>query len=142
MRFHRTFPTKVIFGSGQLAQAGAEARALGKRPPLPTGKSAMQKSGSSRSWACSRAAAWILCCLKVEPNPRRESLDEAVALGISESCDFVIGLGGGSPMDGAKAVAAALAESRRQGKTLSVWDFTSGAAKRLAVEGALRCPPC
>ena len=129
------FPTKLVFGSGQLAQVGAEAKQLGKRPLLLTGKTAMQKSG---------VLAKVLGLLKgsglepvvfekIDPNPRRETLDQAVALGIAEGCDFVIGLGGGSPMDSAKAVAAALAESKRRNAFVSVWDFTSGAEKRLPV---------
>jgi alcohol dehydrogenase YqhD (iron-dependent ADH family) len=133
------FPTKLVFGSGQLAQAGAEARQLGKRPLVLTGRTAMQKSG---------VLAKVLGLLKgsglepvafeaVDPNPRRETLDEAVKLGLAEGCDFVIGLGGGSPMDSAKAVAAALAESRRRNTTLSVWDFTSGAKERIAVKDPL-----
>jgi alcohol dehydrogenase YqhD (iron-dependent ADH family) len=133
------FPTKLVFGSGQLAQVGAEARQLGKRPLLLTGKSAMQKNG---------VLAKVLGLLKgnslepvlfekVEPNPRRESLDEAVKLGMAEGCDFVIGLGGGSPMDSAKAVAAALAESKRRNAFVSVWEFTSGAGKRLSVKDPL-----
>ncbi len=123
-----------------MAQTGAEAKQLGKRPLLLTGKTAMQKSG---------VLAKVLGLLKgsglepvvfekVDPNPRRETLDEAVKLGIQEGCDFVIGLGGGSPMDSAKAVAAALAGARkakrRRQAFVSVWDFTSGAEKRLPVD--------
>jgi alcohol dehydrogenase YqhD (iron-dependent ADH family) len=130
------FPTKLVFGSGQLGQVGSEAKALGKRPLLLTGKTAMQKSGVLAKVLGLLKAVGVepVVFEKVEPNPRRETLDQAVQLGIDEKCDFVIGLGGGSPMDSAKAVAAALAESKRQGNFVSVWDFTSGSPKRLPVK--------
>lgn len=135
--FH--FPTKVVFGSGQLAQAGAEGKKLGKKPLLLTGKTAMQKSGVLAKVVGLLKGSGLEPVLfeKVEPNPRRETLDEAVALGLKEGCDFILGLGGGSPMDSAKAVAAAIAESRRKNTTLSVWDFTSGSPTRLAVKDPL-----
>jgi alcohol dehydrogenase YqhD (iron-dependent ADH family) len=133
------FPTKLVFGSGQLVQTGAEARQLGRRPLLLTGKTAMQKSGVLEKVLGLLKGSGLEPVLfeKVEPNPRRETLDLAVKLGIQEGCDFVIGLGGGSPMDSAKAVAAALAESQRRQAFVSVWDFTSGAEKRVPVKAPL-----
>ncbi len=129
--FH--FPTKIVFGSGKLAEAGNEAKWLGKRPLLLTGKTAMQASGVLKKVVGLLKASGLdpVTFEKVEPNPRSETLDEAVALGAAEGCDFVIGLGGGSPMDSAKAVAAALGHSYASGQGLaSVWDFTSGGARR------------
>jgi len=54
---------------------------------------------------------------KVEPNPRTTTIDEAARLANEKGCDFIIGLGGGSPMDAAKGIAAASAENA------PVWDF-------------------
>jgi alcohol dehydrogenase YqhD (iron-dependent ADH family) len=133
------FPTKIVFGSGKLAEAGNEAKALGKRALLLTGRTAMQQSGILKRVTGLLKASGVdaLVFEKVEPNPRSETLDEAVALGISEGCDFIIGLGGGSPMDSAKAVASAMAVSSK-GSLVSVWEFTSGmGAKRRAVEKIL-----
>jgi alcohol dehydrogenase YqhD (iron-dependent ADH family) len=133
-------PTRIVFGSGKLADAGVEAKKLGSKALLLTGRTAMQRTG---------ALAKVLGLLKsvgveavpfeaVEPNPRQETLDQAVALGLKEGCDLVIGLGGGSPMDSAKAVAMALAHAKRTGETLSVWEWTSGlGAKRRKVENPL-----
>ena len=135
-------PTKIVFGSGKLAEAGNEAKALGKRPLLLTGRTAMQKAGVLKKVTGLLEASGLspVSFEKVEPNPRVETLDEAVALGLKEGCDFVIGLGGGSPMDSAKAVAAALAASREEAGRpasakasrggsagqVSVWEFTNG----------------
>jgi alcohol dehydrogenase YqhD (iron-dependent ADH family) len=53
---------------------------------------------------------------KIEPNPRSSTVDEAGQITRSENCDFIIGLGGGSPMDAAKGIAAVA----KSGKP--VWD--------------------
>ena len=42
---------------------------------------------------------------KVEENPSVETVMEARDFGVSKGVDFVIGIGGGSPMDAAKAIA-------------------------------------
>ncbi len=121
-------PTRVLFGSGRLAEAGAEAKKLGTKALLLTGRSAMQKQGvlAKVQGLLKGAGVEHVPFERVEPNPRQETLDEGVRLAIQEGCDFVIGLGGGSPMDSAKAVAMALAHAKRTGEVLSVWEWTSG----------------
>lgn len=121
-------PTRILFGSGRLGEAGAEARKLGAKALLLTGRTAMQRQGvlAKVQGLLKGAGVDHVPFERVEPNPRQETLDEAVALGLREGCDFVVGLGGGSPMDGAKAVAMALAHARRSGEVLSVWEWTSG----------------
>jgi len=140
-------PTRIVFGSGKLADAGVEAKKLGSKALLLTGRTAMQKTG---------ALAKVLGLLKsvgmevvpfeaVEPNPRQETLDQAVALGLKEGCDCVVGLGGGSPMDSAKGVAAAMGFVRHNADPVgarfiapSVWEWTSAmGAKRRKVENPL-----
>lgn len=121
-------PTRILFGSGRLGEAGAEAKKLGTKALLLTGRTAMQKQGVLAKVQGMLKGTGIdhVPFERVEPNPRQETLDEAVALGLKEGCDFVIGLGGGSPMDSAKAVAMALAHAKRSGEVLSVWEWTSG----------------
>ncbi len=41
----------------------------------------------------------------VEPNPSLDTVDKARKIGLEEKCDFVIGIGGGSSLDAAKAIA-------------------------------------
>ena len=50
---------------------------------------------------------WVLFN-EVEENPSVETIMKARDLGISEGVDLVIGIGGGSPMDAAKAIAMML----------------------------------
>ena len=42
---------------------------------------------------------------KILPNPTKDSIMEAASQAKAEDCDFVIGFGGGSPMDSAKVIA-------------------------------------
>jgi alcohol dehydrogenase YqhD (iron-dependent ADH family) len=135
--FH--FGSKIHFGSGKLAEAGAEARRLGSRPLLLTGRGSMRATGALDKVLGLLKAAGVdpLLFERVEPNPRADTLDEAVGLALQAGCDFVLGLGGGSVMDSAKAVAAALGHAKAGGGRLSVWEWTNGAAKRRAVVSPL-----
>ena len=123
-------PTKIIFGSGKLAEVGNAAKSLGKRAMLLTGRNHMRAAGITArvEQALKAAGVDVLLFEKVEPNPRVETLDEAVALGLKEKVDHVIGLGGGSAMDGAKFVGAAIGASTPDSQ-FSVWDFTSGGSQ-------------
>lgn len=49
----------------------------------------------------------------VQPNPTIGNIEEALALFLREGCDAIVGFGGGSPMDCAKACAARAANPRR-----------------------------
>ena len=133
-------PTRIVFGSGKLADAGVEAKKLGSKALLLTGRTAMQRTGTLAKvlGLLKSVGVGVVPFEAVEPNPRQETLDQAVALGLKEGCDCVIGLGGGSPMDSAKAVAMALSHARKSGEILSVWEWTSGlGAKRRKVEDPL-----
>ena len=60
---------------------------------------------------------------KVLPNPLLSHVREAAALCRAEGCDFVVGLGGGSPIDSAKAIALAAANEG------DYWDYVEGGKK-------------
>jgi len=49
----------------------------------------------------------VLAFEKVQPNPRNSMIDEGASLARGEKVDLLIGLGGGSAMDSAKAIAIA-----------------------------------
>lgn len=42
---------------------------------------------------------------KITANPDRSEVMDGAALAKAENCDFIVGLGGGSPIDAAKAIA-------------------------------------
>lgn len=100
-------PTKVIFGSGKISEAGKEVKAMGKRAFLVTGRKAMKKLGITDRLIDNLKSNEVNVTLydKIEPNPGKETVHEGAELLKKEKCDVVIGLGGGSALDAAKAIA-------------------------------------
>lgn len=69
---------------------------------------------------------------RITPNPLRSSVMEAAGLAQDSGCDFVIGLGGGSNIDAAKAVAIVLAGGG------DLWNYAQvGSGGKKYVEAAL-----
>lgn len=126
-------PGRIVFGWGRLPEAGALATALGRRAFLISGSRTLERSGTiDRLEAHLRSAS-------VEPvrigsiprEPRVEDVDRTVAaLPELRDGDLVIGIGGGSAIDLAKAVAA-MATNRA---SPTVRDYLEGVGKGLAVE--------
>ena len=103
-------PTRVFFGTGCVRENAAALSALGQKALIVTGKHSAQACGALDDVVAALAAqgrdyAWFN---QVEENPRAETIAQAAALGRESGCDFVIGIGGGSPMDAAKAAALLL----------------------------------
>ncbi|HKA24635.1 MAG TPA: iron-containing alcohol dehydrogenase [Candidatus Eisenbacteria bacterium] len=110
MTFELAVPTEIVFGPGVLSQIGKRAAAFGQRAFLVTGSGSLARRGvvarvesmlgdhgvASKRWP-------------VQGEPDTETVDHAVGQARAASCDLVIGLGGGSALDTAKAVACLLA---------------------------------
>jgi len=88
----------------------SELRSLGTRALIVTGHSSSKKNGSlaDLSEALRLEKVEYLVWDRIDENPSVESILEAKNAALSFAPDFVIGLGGGSPMDAAKAVAVSL----------------------------------
>jgi len=112
-------PIKMIFGPGELNKIGIEAKAIGKKAMIVTGKGSASKFNilSSVLKHLKKAGVETVVFDKVEPNPRIITVDEAAQIARKGKCDLIIGLGGGSPMDAAKAIAAGAAEN------VPIWDL-------------------
>jgi alcohol dehydrogenase len=97
-------PTAVIFGAGTFERLGEEAKKLarGRRVLLVTDK------GIAAAGIAGRAVAQLPGAEvfdEVEPNPRHATVDRAGELARRLEPALVVGLGGGSALDAAKAVA-------------------------------------
>lgn len=105
MRYY--IPTKVFEERNCVLNHKKELAELGKRALIITGKSSSKKNGALSDLAEALKAEHISYALydRVEENPSVETVLRAARLGLAEKIDFVIGVGGGSPMDAAKAVA-------------------------------------
>lgn len=102
-------PTKIIFGSGSLAQLGLEARKIGRKAILVTGSRSTHKTGVLDRVIkdLENNSVETSTFDKVEPNPRASTIDKGAEVVRSEGVDLVIGLGGGSAMDAAKGIVLA-----------------------------------
>lgn len=107
MNFDYHIPTKILFGTGKLNQLAEE--------PLP-GKMALIviSSGTSmRKFGYLQRLEELLkqqhiesvVYDKIQSNPIKEHVMDGAAVAKENGCDFIIGLGGGSPIDAAKGIA-------------------------------------
>jgi len=89
-------------------RVGEEAARLGRRALLVTGRSAMNRTGWTSRVQSILSAAGVEAVLfdEVESDPSVTTVDRAAGAARGEGCDLVVGLGGGSPMDAARATAA------------------------------------
>ena len=113
-------PTKVLFGAGVLKKLHEE-KLPGKKAlvVISNGKST-RTNGSLAALEAELDAAGVAHVLfdKIQANPLEPTVQEGVEFGRAEDVDFVIGLGGGSVMDAAKAIAAMIPQQGGR-----VWDY-------------------
>ncbi len=119
--FNNYLPVKIFFGKGEFAKLGETARRTGKKGFI------VASSGNSTKWIIEKAVAMfdqagVQHCLydSITPNPSDEIIDAGAEAFRRCGADFVIGIGGGSSMDSAKAIAAVA------GGKLGIWEVFEG----------------
>jgi alcohol dehydrogenase class IV len=114
-----SYPTRVRFGPGRIAELPEACRALGiARPLLITDPALAQHVIGHRVLEIARAAHLAVALFAdVRPNPTAANVVAGVAAFRAGEHDGVIALGGGSGLDAAKAVAF------MAGQTRPLWDF-------------------
>src|ERR1051325_10499884 len=102
---HFEFATapRIIFGAGALRHVGPIAQDFGRRALIVTGRSAGRAAALNRML---EEQGIHRCTLSIAGEPKIEDVELGVQLARNEGCDLVVGFGGGSAMDAAKAVAA------------------------------------
>jgi alcohol dehydrogenase len=110
MNFEYVNPTRLVFGAGSLTRLGEFARQYGARALLVTGGGSVKRNGTLDRALKSLADAGVSVfgCEGVEPNPRITTVRRGAATAREKGCELVIALGGGSVMDAAKVMAAAV----------------------------------
>lgn len=100
-------PTKIITGKGCVADNAAEFKKLGTKCLIVTGKTSAERSGALKDVisALDEAGVEYSHFNGIEQNPTYTSCKEASLQAIEFGAQFIIGIGGGSPLDAAKAVA-------------------------------------
>ena len=105
---------ETVTGPGSLARIPALLTKCGTRRPL-VAASRRQCADPAFQQMLSRLEGYALFS-DIQPNPPVSAVEAAAALYRREGCDSLVAVGGGSPMDTAKAAAALLA---RPDRTLS-----------------------
>ena len=107
LNFAYHLPVTLIFGTGSADRAGEQTALWGKKALLVTGGSSARRSGLYDRVCASLANEGIEAVAfgRVEQNPLTTTAEAGAALAKQHGCDVVVGLGGGSVMDCAKAIA-------------------------------------
>ncbi len=134
MNFDFNSPTRIIFGSGSIAELG--------KLPLP-GKKAMLLMSCGQSAKISgaydktveglkSAGVEVFEFAKVMENPVHTMIMEGAAFAREHECDFIVALGGGAVLDSSTAIAAMATNPGE------LWDYVwggTGKGKRLKKPG-------
>lgn len=113
------FPTSVRFGPGRLKEISDVCREQNLRHPLFVTDAAVARL----SWfqdmldRCSQAGLKTAVYDGVQANPVQQNVDAGVAQYKSGNHDGVVAVGGGSGLDGGKAIALMVGQAR------PIWDF-------------------
>lgn len=108
-------PTKVFSEKECIKNHGSDLALLGSKAMIVTGKNSSRANGSLKDMEevlKERNIPYIIFD-KIEENPSVETVMDARKKGIEEKVDFVIGIGGGSPLDAAKAISLMIANPNK-----------------------------
>jgi len=99
-------PTRILFGIGTAQQVGTEALRLGISHALVVTDSGLAQTEIPGLVNKALDASGVKSTLfgDVEPNPSIETVHKGLALYAAQRCDGLVAVGGGSPMDAAKAI--------------------------------------
>jgi alcohol dehydrogenase class IV len=95
--------TRIIFGAGSLRQAGPLTAGFGRRALIVTGRDARR---AEPLLAQLRSNGVASLTFPIAGEPHTDAVIQGTALARNEGCNVVIGFGGGSAVDAAKAIAA------------------------------------
>lgn len=100
-------PTEIYSEKNCVENHGAKMASLGRKALIVTGRHSSRANGSLRDVerALEQNQKPYVLFDEIEENPSMETIMRGRDLGICQGADFVIGIGGGSPMDAAKAIA-------------------------------------
>jgi alcohol dehydrogenase class IV len=121
---------RIEFGAGSLAKVADLSASYGKRVLLVTGSRSFERSTHFARFTAQlqqKQIQWWQCRISGEPSP--VLIDELVEQFAAHEIEMVLGIGGGSVLDAAKAIAGLLRGGR------SVMDYLEGVGPELPYAG-------
>src|SRR6185437_13713722 len=97
---------RIVFGRGKIEKLPELVQEFGRRALVVTGRSTTRADGLRQSLSKSRIETNVL---SVPSEPTVDLVREGARA--ARNCDFIIGFGGGSAIDAAKAIAAVTTNS-------------------------------
>lgn len=122
MTFHLNSPTELLFGAGMLNELSKQKLPGNKALLLISNGSSVKKYGTLKrvEEQLQEAHKEYVICANIHENPSREVVMEAAQIAKTESCDFIVALGGGAVLDAAVAVSAMATNPG------DLWDYVNG----------------
>jgi 4-hydroxybutyrate dehydrogenase len=120
-----TFPNRILFGEGARASLGEELARLGVARPLVVSDPGVEAAGIVREVAGALKDARVFTA--VSANPTEANVLAGLDAFREGRCDGLVGLGGGSPIDAAKAIRLLTTHSG----LLADYDLTQGGTPRI-----------
>jgi 4-hydroxybutyrate dehydrogenase len=120
-----TFPNRIRFGEGSISELGAELARLDVKRPLVVSDPGLVASGLVENVI--QRLGDVPVFSRVAPNPTEDDVLLGLDFYREQGCDGLIGLGGGSPIDAAKAIRLL---STHPGPLVD-YDFTTGGIDKI-----------
>jgi alcohol dehydrogenase class IV len=120
-----TFPNRILFGEGSCAELSAELARLSVWKPLVVTDRGLVETGLVAKVTGGLVDAVVFDA--VQANPTEHNCLEGLEIYRARGCDGVVGLGGGSPIDAAKAIRLLSTHPGR----LADYDLTTGGSSRI-----------
>ena len=107
MSFKFTIKTKALFGRNIIHDNYEELTRYGNRAFIVTGATSAKLCGALQDIESVFKRIGIVYSIfdRIENNPSLENVDEGGKLARKFNADFIVGIGGGSPLDASKAIA-------------------------------------
>lgn len=107
MTFSYFMPTEIMVGKGIIKEKATLLKRFGKKALIVTGRNSARINGALDDVLEALRSVDVQGIVfdQIEENPSLETIEVAAHFGRVENVDFVIGIGGGSPLDASKAIA-------------------------------------
>lgn len=155
--FEFTIPGRILIGAGSAERLGEIAADFGRKAILISGERALADSGALGRLLDTLARSGVDCVVhRLVGEPDIDTVDRMAELARTAGCDLVVGAGGGSVLDAAKAVSGLLANDgparrymelvgdgislRRTAAPMIALPTTAGTGSEVTQNAVLACP--